>query len=157
MLISPVSACHDWNIFKTGVGGCAGEDITYTITVGVTDGQGQTIHLVDTLPPGVTYKSSTDGGSENAGVVTWNIYVNAQGVWSKSVSVTVEAPATPQILTNVAKYYANDGKYHTASFVYAVEPCDTTNAPEFPSIALPVGMIIGLLGVVLFIRGTREN
>ena len=157
MLVSPVSACHDWNIFKTGVGGCAGEEITYTITVGVTDGINQNIHLVDTLPSGVTYVSSTDGGSENAGVVTWDIKVNANGVWSKSVSVTVQAPATPQILTNVAKYHANDGKDHIASFVYAVEPCDTTTAPEFPSIALPVGMIIGLLGAVLFIRGTREN
>ena len=29
--------------------------------------------------------------------------------------------------------------------------------PEFPTLALPVGMIIGLLGAVLFIRQSREN
>jgi len=30
-------------------------------------------------------------------------------------------------------------------------------SPEFPAVALPVGMIIGFLGVVLFVRGTQEN
>ena len=32
-----------------------------------------------------------------------------------------------------------------------------TDTPEFPSIALPVAMIIGFLGTVLFIRRTREH
>ena len=30
-------------------------------------------------------------------------------------------------------------------------------APEFPAVALPVGMLIGFLGLVLYIRGVREN
>ena len=32
-----------------------------------------------------------------------------------------------------------------------------TSAPEFPAVALPIGMIIGFLGLVLYVRGTREN
>ena len=30
-------------------------------------------------------------------------------------------------------------------------------SPEFPAVALPVVMVIGFLGVVLFVRGTKEN
>jgi hypothetical protein len=33
----------------------------------------------------------------------------------------------------------------------------TIPTPEFPTVALPVGMIIGLLGAVFYIRGTKEN
>ena len=32
-----------------------------------------------------------------------------------------------------------------------------TSIPEFPSLALPAGMIVGLLGAVLLIKRTREN
>ena len=32
-----------------------------------------------------------------------------------------------------------------------------TSVPEFPSLALPAGMIVGLLGAVLLIKRTREN
>lgn len=34
---------------------------------------------------------------------------------------------------------------------------DPTPVPEFPTLALPIGMIIGVLGGVLFIRETRES
>jgi hypothetical protein len=33
----------------------------------------------------------------------------------------------------------------------------TTSSPEFPSIFLPVTLIIGFFGTVLFIKRTREN
>ena len=38
-------------------------------------------------------------------------------------------------------------------------PCQyyPTPAPEFPSVALPAAMILGFLGVVLFIQGTRKQ
>lgn len=32
-----------------------------------------------------------------------------------------------------------------------------TNVPEFPTLALPMGMIIGLIGAVLLIQRTKEN
>lgn len=31
------------------------------------------------------------------------------------------------------------------------------DVPEFPTLALPVAMIIGFLGLILFVRGTKEN
>ena len=31
-----------------------------------------------------------------------------------------------------------------------------TNAPEFPTLALPAGLIVGLIGAVLFIRRDTE-
>lgn len=34
---------------------------------------------------------------------------------------------------------------------------DPTPVPEFPTLALPIGMIIGVLGGVLFVRETRES
>lgn len=39
---------------------------------------------------------------------------------------------------------------------HSITVTETTNAPEFPSIFLPVTMIIGLLGAVLYIQRTRE-
>jgi len=33
----------------------------------------------------------------------------------------------------------------------------TTPVPEFPSMALPVGLIVGLIGAVLFIQKSKEN
>lgn len=32
-----------------------------------------------------------------------------------------------------------------------------SSVPEFPTLALPVAMMIGFLGLVLFVRGTKEN
>ena len=38
-----------------------------------------------------------------------------------------------------------------------VTPADLVPVPEFPSIALPVGFIVGLIGAVFYIRYTRES
>jgi hypothetical protein len=35
--------------------------------------------------------------------------------------------------------------------------CGGTPVPEFPSLALPMAMAVGLLGAVLFVRKTKEN
>lgn len=34
---------------------------------------------------------------------------------------------------------------------------DQQQVPEFPALALPIGMIIGFLGLVLFVKSTKEN
>jgi len=47
----------------------------------------------------------------------------------------------------------NPGAVSYLRFCYS----EGTSAPEFPAVALPVGMIIGFLGLVLYIRGTKEN
>jgi hypothetical protein len=40
---------------------------------------------------------------------------------------------------------------------YAAGIAGSTPVPEFPTMFLPVTMIIGFLGAVLLIQGTREN
>ena len=48
----------------------------------------------------------------------------------------------------------------TGKHTNAVEICQQNanmSVPEFPSLALPVSMIIGFLGAVLLIQRTREN
>lgn len=53
----------------------------------------------------------------------------------------------------------DDDAYSSGS-MYSVDLCgDPTHidSPEFPSAVLPVAMIIGILGTVLFIRRTREQ
>lgn len=56
--------------------------------------------LTDTLPPGVTFVSATDNGSEADGVVTWQLGNLGEGEGG-TVSVTVELGA-PGIYTNEA-------------------------------------------------------
>jgi hypothetical protein len=51
----------------------------------------------------------------------------------------------------VAKVQVTSNTVTTQNFVLV------PNIPEFPSPALPVTMIIGFLGAVVFIRRTREN
>ena len=36
-------------------------------------------------------------------------------------------------------------------------PCHSTPSPEFPTLALPVGMLVGLIGAVLYISKSREE
>jgi hypothetical protein len=48
------------------------------------------------------------------------------------------------------------GQVSHITFCYT-EDDDQQQVPEFPALALPVGMIIGFLGIVLYIRGTKEN
>ena len=56
--------------------------------------------LTDTLPPGVTFVSATDNGSEAGGVVTWQLGNLGEGEGA-TVSVTVDLGA-PGIYTNTA-------------------------------------------------------
>jgi hypothetical protein len=53
----------------------------------------------------------------------------------------------------------DDDAYSSGS-MYSVDLCGMpthTDSPEFPSTVLPVAMIIGILGTVLFIQRTREH
>jgi len=38
-----------------------------------------------------------------------------------------------------------------------VEQQQVTPSPEFPSVALPVALIVGILGAILFIKSTKQN
>ena len=57
------------------------------------------------------------------------------------------------------KVLINDDGYSSGS-MYILDLCGEpthTDSPEFPSAVLPVAMIIGILGTVLFIQRTREH
>jgi hypothetical protein len=48
-----------------------------------------------------------------------------------------------------------DLDYNDAILSVACTP-DPTSSPEFPTLALSAGIIIGMVGVVLFVRKTKE-
>jgi uncharacterized repeat protein (TIGR01451 family) len=73
-----------------------GDQITYTIAVsnlGPSDAQSVTI--TDPLPDGVAFVSATDGGTESAGVVSWNLGTVTNG---QSRSVTLVVEVDPDVL-----------------------------------------------------------
>ena len=49
-----------------------------------------------------------------------------------------------------------DGDYNDVIMNVACTQ-DPVNAPEFPTLALPAALIVGMLGVVLFVQRTKEN
>lgn len=55
-------------------------------------------------------------------------------------------------------YNHADWDYNDVVLSVTCTPLETQNpVPEFPTPALPVSLLIGLLGAVFFIRNTREN
>ena len=107
--------------------------VTYTVTysndspVGVTG-----VVITDTLPAGLTYvaASASNGGSEAAGTITWNLgnLVPGEGPYSVTFQATVDAPypATATIpLVNTATIDSNETAPAQASvsiFVNAPRP-----------------------------------
>lgn len=104
----------DLTIVKTPDNGAAtaGEESTFTIKVTNTD-TFATAHgtvISDVLPAGLTYVSSTGGGTANGQTVTWTIGALAPGT---SVTRTVTAKvgsgvATGTTLTNTASTHADE-------------------------------------------------
>lgn len=157
-IFAPVAACHDWKIEKTGLGDvCIGKEteFSYTITAGVTDGSGQHVKIIDTLPAGVEFVSASDGGIEIApGVIKWTFTVDHNGVWSKTVTVTVKStPANANKLTNVANFYSSwtaRTPIATTSFDTVPEVCDSV--PEFPTMAIPAVALIGMIVITGYLK-----
>lgn len=52
--------------------------------------------------------------------------------------------------------YHPDGGIWSVSTTFSDTVCASIPTPEFPTVALPAGLIIGLMGAVLFIRCTKE-
>ena len=67
-----------------------GQVVTYTLTLTVTGGPTDLV-VTDTLPAGVTFESASDGGTEAAGVITWNLTNVADGTTELTYQVTVTA------------------------------------------------------------------
>ena len=80
----------------------SGSDLTYTITYGNTGGANATSVVIrDPVPAGTTFVSATAGGTNVAGVVTWNIGTVNSGVTGQTVSFTVNVTATSGSVDNV--------------------------------------------------------
>lgn len=88
------------NILKSGPPTAnVGDDITYTITYGNTGGtNASNVVITDPVPPGTTFVSATAGGTNIAGVVTWNIGTVNAGVVGQTVQFTVHVTAGPTIV-----------------------------------------------------------
>jgi autotransporter translocation and assembly factor TamB len=107
------------------------------------------------LPAGVSDVTSSDGGVFANGKVTWNLPVTNSGL-NKEVTVTFK-PA-PGISVNGAQAWAMSTAWMTVQGKSVKSTFHaSTCTPEFPSAFLPATMIVGFLGVILYIRRTKEN
>ena len=78
---------------KDGATVQVGDQITYEIGYANYDSAPAAIVIRDSLPIGVTFKSATEGGMENGGVVTWKLVDVAAGTGG-TVQVVVEVNAS---------------------------------------------------------------
>jgi uncharacterized repeat protein (TIGR01451 family) len=106
--------------------GTSGAQATYTFSWRnnhTSNAQGST--LTYTLPPGVTFVSATNGGTQANGVVTWNLNnLAANSTGSRSVTVTL--PALGNTTTHHAQLsYRNGGR----NYVVASNTVSTVCAP----------------------------
>lgn len=100
LVISPAAACHAY-LNKIGpANACDNSEITYSINVSHDSLNGYLVKVVDTLPSGVTYVSSTDGGTYSSGKVTW-IY-EPKTTKYKDLKVTVKTGLPTASLKNSA-------------------------------------------------------
>lgn len=162
MLVAPVAACNP-SISKTcDATACTNCPMTCTITVTPTwESTAYELKVVDVLPAGATDVSSPDGGSYDAGMYTWNpvpVPACSNTPISLSITFTPTAAGPLQNTADVQAHYAGSWYKSTGaalSNVVAVEDC--TPSPEFPTVVLPVTMIIGFLGSVLLIQKSRDH
>jgi uncharacterized repeat protein (TIGR01451 family) len=142
------------------------------------------VRVTDTLPAGVEYVSYTDNGpvAETATCVDGTHALGPSCTkiqWDYSGTIPDGAQWT--ITLNVKPIDQHDGDWVTNSVEAKVKHLSSGNfesvgtlgrasatttfennlcpipSPEFPTLALPVGLIIGMLGVVLFIQKTKED
>lgn len=157
-MISPAAACHAY-LQKTGPAEvCDHCEFEYTIHVTHDTLSGYWVKVVDTLPAGVVYISSSDSGVYDpiTHSVTWKYAAGS----TPSKDLTVKVKSTDPVLgmQNIARswvafgsstgYYNN--KVTSNSVTSNVIPC--TPSPEFPSVVLPAGMVCGCIGAVLVLR-----
>jgi len=73
----------------------SGEEVTYVIDyANIGPGAAANVEIVDTLPPGATFVSCTDGCTNSGSTVTWTLPLVVAG-GSGSVSVTTLLPPAP--------------------------------------------------------------
>lgn len=100
-----------------------GQDMTYRLLVSnLSLVQAKNVVLVDTLPGGASFKTASSSCSHRSGVVTCNLddLASAQnssvGVGQSEVLITVSAPNSPEVITNMAFVKADNAELSEASF-----------------------------------------
>lgn len=87
-----------------------GAQLTYTITYGNSgDAAAAGVIIRDPVPAGTTFVSATNGGTESAGIVTWNLGTVAAGLTGQTVSFTVSFTATEGSIVNQAYTIESSG------------------------------------------------
>lgn len=166
IIFAPVAACHVDVLTKTGpdVVCPTCEYYEYTITARSSDPVAY-LRVVDTLPSSLRFVSSSPMPSEIGGqTLTW--YFPDPGFSTETITVRVKPLITTGPVSNFvsAAVREYDKTVYNEDFDTSGTPAITqfdvkecpVPSPEFPSIALPVGMIIGFLGAVMLVQRTRE-
>ncbi len=145
-VITTVSPLADVATTVTGPASVlAAADFSYTITV-TNAGPSPAANVVvsNTLPAGGRFVGASDGGSNNAGVVTWSIPSLATGA-ATNFTVTVTAPANGSLLNTVASTSttvdlvaaSNDGSAPAAQVLTTVTAvADIATTVTGPAIAI---------------------
>jgi uncharacterized repeat protein (TIGR01451 family) len=154
----------------------AGSTLTYTVTItNLGPSTSSNVVATDSLPTNATFANLTGGGTNNSGVVTWNLGNLANGQ-TTNVTVTVTAPASGS-LTNTASATAstsdpnpanNNGSSAASQVVTAVVPVQfgilagtialnpQTGLYEEQVVVTNTGLGT-VLGVRLYVDGLRTN
>jgi hypothetical protein len=164
MIFAPVSACYPI-LHKTGPQAvCPTCDYyEYTITASASEPVAA-LRVQDTLPNALTFVSSTPAPTQQVGqTLTWIFTPGTTSTQTITVRVKPSAsvPSVSNFVSGNVKQYVTSGwtEYRDTSQTPVVTTFDRklcTSVPEFPSTVIPMTMIIGLLGAVLFIRRTKE-
>jgi uncharacterized repeat protein (TIGR01451 family) len=131
---------------------CIKQDLTYDIHVTYTGLPNQNIVVKDLLPAGVTLVSASDGGINNAGTVNWNFGPVPSG-WSKDLTLVVN-PGSEGTLTNsaISSVTGLTSPLATSnSVVTEVATCE--NTPEFPTMAVPLTALAGIVLITGYLKG----
>jgi hypothetical protein len=163
----PIQFASDGSLVVTYINSEAGYDNVFGIALPVNQELGA-IHGPNAAVPGTEY---TDVGRCSAGVPVV-VYIKSPSPYNHifrsdivggdvkvHANVTFNAVDGSYTVGFEDKYWPNeepDWDYNDVVLNVACTP-DSIPSPEFPTLALPVGLIIGMLGVVLFIQKSKED
>jgi hypothetical protein len=186
LMVSPVAACHLLVTTEGQKKECTTCDLyTYTIHVkSVARGVGDTNYLVevkDILPDGIQFVSYTDNGpvpetadcvdpsaavlNANCRILRWSYNeVPHNAEWTITLNVKPIGKTDGNEVTNLvrARLKPDNGDSlgglvsASSDTVFEDDICPVSS-PEFPTLAVPAGLIVGILGAVLFIQRSKEN
>jgi hypothetical protein len=176
LIAQPVTAWHA-EVTLAGPEGpvCSTSDFySYTILVNSAQWPEHILRVIDSLPAGLEYIPGSSTTQPGAGVdPQWDASTRTL-IWDftdipknteRSITFKVK-PAGLHTVTNTAETrvmpltnWENEKWGHvvsnTVTTTFSDDVCPVPT-PEFPTIALPAGLLAGFLGVVLLVRRTRE-